>query len=381
MNTKHITALLALSALALHPAHSQDTQDKPADKKPDETRPAEKPEPKDKPDGERGEHHERGGPDHKQRGPQPEMKPTAYIGVMTRGVPPEVRAQTGLGEGFGLLVEEVMPDSPAQKAGLQQHDVLVLLGDQKLVNQEQLSTLVRAEKKDADLAFTLKRAGTEQKITIKVGERLMPVAMHDRGRDGFEPFHMFGRDGERLNQQLHEGVQRFQQGVKEFQNRMQGWSRDPKDNGPTRYDERRDNHDRGNNGPQSRRDGDRPQGGPDGQPVRRPEGDKPRDGGERRGPPSASTSSSARSSSNSFQRNIVRRDETGEYSLREDGGAKLFVVKPKDGEEQTFIINTEEQRKAIPEALQSKLRELDNAGGRVPVDAPSRPSPPKAGAS
>ena len=207
----------------------------------------------------------------------------------------------------------------------------------------------------------------------------MPVAMHDRGRDGFEPFHMFGRDGERLNQQLHEGVQRFQQGVKEFQNRMQGWSRDPKDNGPTRYDERRDNYDRGNNGPQSRRDGDRPQGGPDGQPSRRPEGDKPRDGGERRGPPSASSSSSSRSG-NSFQRNIVRRDETGEYSLREDGGAKLFVVKPKDGEEQTFIINTEEQRKAIPEALQSKLRELDNAGGRVPVDAPSPPAPPKAGA-
>jgi hypothetical protein len=375
MNTKHITALLALSALALHPAKAQDTQDKPADAKPA----GETAKPADKPEGERGEHRERGGPDQKKRGPQPEMKPTAYIGVMTRGVPPEVRAQTGIGEGFGLLVEEVMPDSPAQKAGLQQHDVLVLLGDQKLVNQEQLSALVRAEKKDADLAFTLKRAGTEQKITIKVGERLMPVAMHDRGRDGFEPFHMFGRDGERLNQQLHEGVQRFQQGVKEFQNRMQGWSRDPKDNGPTRYDERRDNYDRGNNGPQSRRDGDRPQGGPDGQPSRRPEGDKPRDGGERRGPPSASSSSSSRSS-NSFQRNIVRRDETGEYSLREDGGAKLFVVKPKNGEEQTFIINTEEQRKAIPEALQSKLRELDNAGGRVPVDAPSPPAPPKAGA-
>jgi len=375
MNTKHIIALLALSALALHPANAQDTQDKPADAKPA----GETVKPADKPEGERGEHRERGGPDQKQRGPQPEMKPTAYIGVLTRGVPPEVRAQTGLGEGFGLLVEEVMPDSPAQKAGLQQHDVLVLLGDQKLVNQEQLSALVRAEKKDADLSFTLKRAGTEQKIIIKVGERLMPVAMHDRGRDGFEPFHMFGRDGERLNQQLHEGVQRFQQGVKEFQNRMQGWSRDPKDNGPTRYDERRDNNDRGNNGPQSRRDGDRPQGGPDGQPSRRPEGDKPREGGERRRPPSASTSSSARSS-NSFQRNIVRRDETGEYSLREDGGAKLFVVKPKDGEEQTFIINTEEQRRAIPEALQSKLRELDNAGGRVPVDAPSPPKPPKAGA-
>ena len=370
MNTKHITALLALSALALHPAHSQDTQDKPADKKPDETRPAEKPEPKDKPDGERGEHRERGGPDHPQRGPQPEMKPTAYIGVMTRGVPPEVRAQTGLAEGFGLLVEEVMPDSPAQKAGLQQHDVLILLGDQKLINQEQLSTLVRAEKKDTDLAFTIKRSGAEQKVTIKVGERLMPVAMNDRGRDGFEPFHMFGREGERLNQQLHDGVQRFQQGVKEFQERMQGWARDQGNNGPTRYDERRGGN---SNGP-DRYQPDRR--GNDNSGFRRPP--QQQDGPRRDGEPQRDRSVSS-SSTSSYQRNVVRRDDSGEYSLREDGGAKLFVVKPKDGEEQTFIINTDEQRKAIPEALQAKLKELENVNKRVPADAPA-PEKPKAGA-
>ena len=77
----------------------------------------------------------------------------------------------------------------------------------------------------------------------------------------------------------------------------------------------------------------------------------------------------------------MRRDESGEYSLREDGGAKLFVVKPKDGEEQTFIINTDEQRKAIPEALQAKLKELENVNGRVPAEgAPAPQAAPKPGA-
>jgi len=375
MNTKHITALLALSALALHPAHAQETKDKPANAKPAEetVKPADKPDGQGKLEGERGE---RGGPDHKPRGPQPEMKPTAYIGVMTRGVPPEVRAQTGLAEGFGLLVEEVMPDSPAQKAGLQQHDVLILLGDQKLVNQEQLSTLVRAEKKDTDLAFTIKRSGSEQKLSIKVGERMMPVAMNNRGRDGFEPFHMFGREGERFNEQLHEGVQRFQQGVKEFQERMQGWSRGPKDNGPPRYDERRgDNSNGRDNGP-DRYQPDRR--GNDNNGFRRPP--QQQDGPRRDGEPQRDRSVSS-SSTSSFQRNVVRRDDSGEYSLREDGGAKLFVVKPKDGEEQTFIINTDEQRKAIPEALQAKLKELENVNGRVPADAaPAPQAAPKPGA-
>ena len=40
MNMKYITALLVLSALALHPAKAQDTQDKPADAKPAEEKPA-----------------------------------------------------------------------------------------------------------------------------------------------------------------------------------------------------------------------------------------------------------------------------------------------------------------------------------------------------
>jgi len=282
------------------------------------------------------------------------MKPTAYIGVFTRPLSDEVRAQTGLPDGFGLLVEEVMPDSPAQTAGLKQHDVLVLLGDQRLVNQDQLASLVRAEKKDTAIVFTLRRAGAEQKVTVTVGEKLMPVAALDR--DGvFEPFRGFfkSREGERLGQDMREQADRFNQGIKEFGDRVQDWARGPKDRP----------------GPQSqRRDSDRePGSGPS---HRRPQGRPP---GDNQAPRSDASSSSSSSKDKSFQRNVVRRDDSGVYSLSEDNGARILTVKPTTGEEQTFIVNTEEQRKAVPEAYQAKLKELENVDGKVKEGAPATP--------
>ena len=79
--------------------------------------------------------------------PGAQQKPVAYIGVLTREVPPELRSQLSLPEGFGLLVEEVMPDSPAQHAGLKVYDLLVKFEDQQLVSMEQLMLLVRVKKK------------------------------------------------------------------------------------------------------------------------------------------------------------------------------------------------------------------------------------------
>src|SRR5436190_19941279 len=61
------------------------------------------------------------------RGEQPERvakKPVPYLGVVTNTAPAALATQFGLTEGFGLVVEEVVPDSPAQAAGLQRHDLL-----------------------------------------------------------------------------------------------------------------------------------------------------------------------------------------------------------------------------------------------------------------
>ena len=364
MKPHSISALLAVCGLALHqgPAQAQENANpKPA---PEAVKPAEprsenpeRPRPP-RPDGDRSEHErgDRGGLE--RRGPQPEMKPTSFIGVFTHPLTEEVRAHTALAQGFGLIVEEVMPDSPAAAAGLKQHDILVLLGDQKLVNQDQLSALVRAEKKDAEITFTIKRAGTEQKVTVKVGEKLMPVTFdREMPRTGFAPWdNMFsGRDGERLGREMREQAERFRDGVKQFQEQFQDWSKGPKDRPAPQFDHDGD-----------RREGERRPGNPQHRPQGRPPGE--------------SESRSSSSTNNNVQRNIVRRDDSGEYSLTESNGAKVFTVKPANGEEQSFIVNTEEQRKAIPENLRDKLHELENVDGKMkPSNPPPSSEQPKPG--
>ncbi len=108
-------------------------------------------------------------------------EPQPFLGLITSEVPPALTAQLGLPEGFGLMVDEVIPDSPAAAAGVQKYDVLQTFNDQQLVNPDQFATLVRAAGKDKEVALTLMRKGQSTKVSAKVGERMT------RGKHGPEP--------------------------------------------------------------------------------------------------------------------------------------------------------------------------------------------------
>ncbi len=392
MKTTHWTPLLAACGLAVStlplpaqeqpPKESAPSADTPQkDAPPPPRASAETPPPKSRPDPREDDKPRRGPRDAERRGEtREEMRPTPFIGVVTQPLSAELRAQTGLAEGFGLLVVEVMPDSPARTAGIQQHDVLITLGDQKLVNQDQLSTLVRAEKKDAEIAFTIKRAGAEQKVTVKVGERMMPLAQRGGERGEARPWdamrHLFnpeqaermGREFERNMDRYREGMGDFQRQMREFGERMQDWARGPKDKPAPQPPQPQKNWQREGD---RRDDGPRGQARPDGPPSGRP---GPR---EQNPPPRDRVGTSSRSeSSSSYARSVTRRDDSGEYSLREENGAKVFTVRPKGGEEQQFIVNTDDQRRAIPEQFLGKLSELERVPP-LPNNAEAPPPQPK----
>lgn len=86
------------------------------------------------------------------------------LGMRLTRAPEVLRRQLGLARGAGLVVEEVVPDSTAEKAGFRQHDVLVLLDDQMLLLPEQLAALLDAAPAGATPACTLLRGGG--KVTV-----------------------------------------------------------------------------------------------------------------------------------------------------------------------------------------------------------------------
>src|SRR5581483_9037772 len=102
-------------------------------------------------------------------------------------------SQLLLKEGFGLVIAEVLPDSPAAKAGLQKFDVVTKFNDQQLVDASQFSTLVRGAGKDADATLTILRQAKEQTVPVKIGERMAPQRMPSPG--GGEPHGMWKGQG------------------------------------------------------------------------------------------------------------------------------------------------------------------------------------------
>lgn len=290
-----------------------------------------------------------GGPDGYHRGDdhrrgEPEMKMMPYLGIMTRAPGPEVVAQAGLNEGFGLLVQEVMPESPAAKAGLKQHDLLHLFEDQKIVNVDQLTALVRAAGKGKEVKLTVKRGGQDVVVTLMIEEKLMPVERHFGGPPGgFPDMRSFIPRMQEWGEEQRERAERFGDAMREYQNRLQEWMRGPKD---------------------------------------RPQPEMPRFEGERRGgldgdrPPPPRDGERGDRTENRKQvtvddRAVTRRDDAGEYSYRSTREGKVFTVKPKDGEEQEFEVNTPEQREKVPAAFRQKLEELEKMSRTLP----ERPGP------
>src|SRR6266404_1565721 len=130
--------------------------------------------------------------------------PVTYLGVETDEVPRVVSEQLGLPKGFGLVVDYVVPDSPAAAAGIQQNDILKMLNDQILTEPDQLSKLVRSYSEGTNITFTVLRKGQEQKISVKLAKKEVPQrrSFGPRGRDFGLGDQDFGDLRENLRDQL-----------------------------------------------------------------------------------------------------------------------------------------------------------------------------------
>ncbi len=103
-----------------------------------------------------------------------------YLGVAVEPVPAALAAHLPgmLTKDQGVLVTNVAADSPAGKAGLKEHDVLLSFDDQKLFSADQLTKLVRGEKAGREVTLTIVRGGKAEKVKATLAEREMPRGVH-----------------------------------------------------------------------------------------------------------------------------------------------------------------------------------------------------------
>jgi hypothetical protein len=101
-----------------------------------------------------------------------------YIGVAVSPAEDALRAHIDLPAGAGLVVTEVVKDSPAEKAGLKANDIFLEIGGKPLDRPETLVECVRAAEKKP-LAIKLLRAG--KPLTIEVTPALRKQPVNDQG--------------------------------------------------------------------------------------------------------------------------------------------------------------------------------------------------------
>ena len=88
-----------------------------------------------------------------------------YIGVAISPLDPALAAQLGLEEGQGIVVSEVVEDSPAAKAGLQANDILLSIDDKPI---EGVEGIVAQVQETGGAAATLKylRKGETKSVEV-----------------------------------------------------------------------------------------------------------------------------------------------------------------------------------------------------------------------
>ena len=105
-----------------------------------------------------------------------------YLGVGIRSITPALADEFKLKNTSGALIEEVSPNSPAQKAGLKEGDVVVEFNGKKVADNRHLQLAVADVHPGTTVPMEISRNGEKEtvKITVQVQPGTKEVAQNDQ---------------------------------------------------------------------------------------------------------------------------------------------------------------------------------------------------------
>jgi hypothetical protein len=140
------------------------------------------------------------GRDHVFMAREGEKEAVTFLGVETSPVSATLSTQLNLPRGSGLVVNHIIEKSPADGV-LHEHDILLKLDDQLLIETRQLAVLIRNHKEGDEVSLTLVRGGQQSTAKVKLGKHEVPKAtmLFERAVPGSRPFfYSFGPEDRRF---------------------------------------------------------------------------------------------------------------------------------------------------------------------------------------
>jgi serine protease Do len=94
----------------------------------------------------------------------------SWLGVYIQEVTPEIAEQFDLTEAKGVLVGDVIEDSPAEEAGIKRGDVIVKVNDKEVNSPEELQDKIRSIEIGEKANVEVVRDGKKISFVVKIGE-------------------------------------------------------------------------------------------------------------------------------------------------------------------------------------------------------------------
>ena len=102
-----------------------------------------------------------------------------YIGVTLKSVDADLQKSLKLAEPRGALVQDVAPDSPADRVGIRIYDIIVGIDDTTVQTTDELIRLIAARQPGGQAKVRVVRDGRPMQMTVKLAER----PLRDGGND------------------------------------------------------------------------------------------------------------------------------------------------------------------------------------------------------
>ena len=95
----------------------------------------------------------------------------SFLGITPQAVTPEIAERLDLAPEEGVIVESVVPDGPADDAGIEEGDVIVRLGDEPMRSLEDFLVALRDHEPGDAVTVEVVRDGDERSFDVRLGER------------------------------------------------------------------------------------------------------------------------------------------------------------------------------------------------------------------
>jgi serine protease Do len=104
-----------------------------------------------------------------------------WLGVQIQTLTPDMAASIGSSQAKGAIVASVVGNSPAEKAGMRQGDVIVALNGSDVQDSRDLTRRVAMLPAGSKADFTVMRGGSKEMLTATIAKRDQQVSSDDNG--------------------------------------------------------------------------------------------------------------------------------------------------------------------------------------------------------